>query len=387
MRAPIGEEERAEIAALLEWLAADHFTFLGYREYRRVSRDGRDWLEAVPGTGLGILRDELRPSRPRPLDTLAVPSGEMQAAADALILTKTNARSLVHRPGYMDYIGLLEFDERGRPVGERRFVGLYTSSAYNRRPWEIPLIRRRFEAVMRRSGLAPEGHSGKALRHILETLPRDELFQASVEELERIAIGILNLQERQRTRLFLRRDRYGRFFSCLAFLPRDRFNTAVRQRIEELLMRALEGERCDTQVMVGESLARPPAPRDPAAARRAARDLRRPRSRPRSGASSATGSTICASDWSRATARNAASNSSGASVGRCRQATSSASARNGPRSTSRRWAGCGIPRSCGCCSTGSSATRRRRSGSSCCASGLRSRCRTRCRCSRASGCG
>ncbi len=253
LQAPVAAEEREEIRALLEWLAADHFTFLGYREYRRVERDGRDWLEAVPGTGLGILRDEMRPSKPRPLDSLAVPSGEMEAAADALILTKTNARSLVHRPGYMDYVGLLQFDARGRPIGERRFVGLFTSSAYNRRPWEIPLVRRKFERVMQQSGLAPEGHSGKALRHILETLPRDELFHAPVEELERIAIGILNLQERQRTRLFIRRDRYGRFFSCLAFIPRDRFNTGTRLRIEELLMRALDGERCDSQVMVGES--------------------------------------------------------------------------------------------------------------------------------------
>ncbi len=253
LRAPVAAEEREEARALLQWLAEDHFTFLGYREYRRVTREDRDWLEAVPGTGLGILRDDMRPSKPRPLDSLAVPSGEMEAAGDALILTKTNARSLVHRPGYMDYIGLLEFDDRGRPVGERRFVGLFTSSAYNRRPWEIPLIRRKFEQVMQRSGLSPEGHSGKALRHILETLPRDELFQAPVDELERIAIGILNLQERQRTRLFVRRDRYGRFFSCLVFIPRDRFNTATRLRIEELLMRALEGERCDSQVMVGES--------------------------------------------------------------------------------------------------------------------------------------
>lgn len=250
---PIPAEERAEIRALLDWLADDHFTFLGYREYRRVEREGGDWLEAVPGTGLGILRDELRPSKPRPLASLAVPSGEMQAVADALILTKTNARSLVHRPGYMDYVGLLEFDARGRPVGERRFVGLFTSSAYNRRPWEIPVVRRKFAQVMQRSGLSPQGHGGKALRHVLETLPRDELFQAPVDELERIAIGIFNLQERQRTRLFIRRDRYGRFFSCLVFIPRDRFNTTTRQRIEELLMGALEGERCDSQVMVGES--------------------------------------------------------------------------------------------------------------------------------------
>jgi glutamate dehydrogenase len=139
------------------------------------------------------------------------------------------------------------------PVAEQRFLGLYTSSAYNRRPWEIPLVRERHEYVMQNSGLAPSGHSGKALRHILETLPRDELFQSSEEELLRTSTGILGLQERVRSKLFLRRDRYGRFWSALVYIPRDRFNTEVRHRIERMLKRALHGENVDTTVQVGES--------------------------------------------------------------------------------------------------------------------------------------
>ena len=160
-------------------------------------------------------------------------------SVDALILTKTNARATVHRPGYMDYIGILKFDAKGKPIAEQRFLGLYTSSAYNRRPWEIPLVRERHEYVMQKSGLTPTGHSGKALRHILETLPRDELFQSTEEELLRTATGILGLQERVRSKLFLRRDRYGRFYSALVYIPRDRFNTEVRQRIEQMLKLAL----------------------------------------------------------------------------------------------------------------------------------------------------
>jgi glutamate dehydrogenase len=159
----------------------------------------------------------------------------------------------VHRPGYMDYIGVLAFDKAGKPVGEDRFLGLYTSSAYNRRPWDIPLVRERFDYVMRQSGLEPTGHSGKALKHILETLPRDELFQSTAEELHRVATGILGLQERVRSRLFLRRDRYGRFYSVLAYIPRDRFNTDVRLRIEAMLKRALRADHVDTTVSVGES--------------------------------------------------------------------------------------------------------------------------------------
>src|SRR5690606_35146947 len=187
------------------------------------------------------------------LKTLAAHYMPQSGSVDALIMTKTNARATVHRPGYMDYIGVLEFDEAGNPTAEERFLGLYTSSAYNRRPWDIPLVRDRHEYVMRQSGLAPAGHSGKALRHILETLPRDELFQSNEEELYRTALGILGLQERVRSKLFIRRDRYGRFFSVLAYIPRDRFNTDVRRRIEALLKRALRGEHIDTNVQVGES--------------------------------------------------------------------------------------------------------------------------------------
>ena len=127
------------------------------------------------------------------------------------------------------------------------------SSAYNRRPWDIPLVRGRYEYVMSRSGLKPTGHSGKALRHILETLPRDELFQSSAEELYRLATGVLGLQERVRSRLFLRRDRYGRFHSVLAYIPRDRFNTEVRHRIEAMLRRVLQADHVDASVMISES--------------------------------------------------------------------------------------------------------------------------------------
>src|SRR5690606_6086227 len=166
---------------------------------------------------------------------------------------KTNARATVHRPGYMDYIGVLSFDAKGKPVAEQRFLGLYTSSAYNRRPWNIPLVRQRHEYVMRESGLDPNSHSGKALRHILETLPREELFQSSEEELFRTGMGILGLQERVRSKLFLRRDRYGRFFSALAYIPRERMSTQVRHRIEAMLMEALDGAQVDTNVQIGES--------------------------------------------------------------------------------------------------------------------------------------
>ncbi len=249
---PIDDDGRKEGQEFLRWVADDHFTFLGYREYDVVAQSGEDMLRAVKDSGLGLLRGkDMR--KPRALASLAATSMPDSGSVDALILTKTNARATVHRRGYMDYIGVLSFDDKGKPVREERFLGLYTSSAYTRRPWDIPLVRERHEYVMRKSGLADDSHSGKALRHILETLPRDELFQASGEELLKTATGILGLQERVRSKLFLRRDRFGRFFSGLVYIPRERFNTDVRLRIEAMLKRELRGEHIDTTVMLSDS--------------------------------------------------------------------------------------------------------------------------------------
>ncbi|MGQ4584218.1 NAD-glutamate dehydrogenase domain-containing protein [Lysobacter sp. F60174L2] len=249
---PVSKEGRKEAQEFLRWAADNHFTFLGYRQYEVIRKDGQEVLCAVKGSGLGLLRGK-DTRKPRPLTSLAAHYMPQSGAVDALILTKTNARATVHRPGYMDYIGVLTFDAKGKPVREDRFLGLYTSSAYNRRPWDIPLVRERHNYVMKQSGLADDSHSGKALRHILETLPRDELFQSTGEELLKTSTGILGLQERVRSKLFLRRDRYGRFFSGLVYIPRDRFNTDVRLRIEAMLKRVLHGEHVDTTVVLGES--------------------------------------------------------------------------------------------------------------------------------------
>ncbi len=159
----------------------------------------------------------------------------------------------VHRAGNMDYVGVLKFDANGRPVSEQRFLGLFTSNAYMTRPQDVPLVRQRVEAVLARSGLKRDSYSGKSLRHILETLPQEELFQSGEEELFTTATGILELQQRARARLFVRRDRYGRFFTCLVFVPRDRFNTTVRERIEEMLREVFHGESVDSNVLMGES--------------------------------------------------------------------------------------------------------------------------------------
>jgi glutamate dehydrogenase len=251
---PVKKERIEEAGEFLKWVAGEHFTFLGYREYHVVSEDGDEVLEADTSTGLGLLKHREKSTSQRSIRELAKQAEELEREPESVIVTKTNARATVHRPGYMDYIGVLHYGNDGRVLGEHRFIGLFTSGAYTRRPWDVPLVRRKVEAVMERSTLRRHSHAGKALAHILDTLPRDELFQASESELFDLATGILNLQERLRTRLFIRRDRFGRFFSCLVFIPRERFNTEVREQIQGILKRALKGERVDYNVQVGDSV-------------------------------------------------------------------------------------------------------------------------------------
>ena len=243
---------RTELADFFAWLVDDHFTFLGYREYR-IEGQGEDRvLAAVAESGLGILHPDRVEAPVRTLKSLRR-AGDPRRVTSPIIITKTNAPSRVHRGGYMDYISVLFVDDAGRVIREKRLIGLFTSNAYIRRCQDTPLVRRKVNHVMSRSGLRPGSHASKALLHILETLPRDELFQASSEELLELGIGILDLQERSQTRLFVRRERFGRFYSCLVFIPRDRFNTENRERIQNILKRALGGQRLDFAIQVGES--------------------------------------------------------------------------------------------------------------------------------------
>ncbi|WP_158885474.1 NAD-glutamate dehydrogenase domain-containing protein [Rhodanobacter sp. L36] len=242
-----------EASEFMRWIADDNFTFLGYREYEVTDADGERVLRSIEGSGMGILQRQERSMAPRSLRSLAASDLPHSGATDTIILTKTNARSHVHRAGYMDYIGVLKFDANGRAVAEQRFLGLFSSNAFMARPQDVPLVRHKVEAVLARSALKRDSYSGKSLRHILETLPREELFQSSEDELFATAMGILELRQRARTRLFMRRDRYGRFFTCLVYVPRDRFNTSVRERIETLLGDALHAEQSDSSVQMGEA--------------------------------------------------------------------------------------------------------------------------------------
>lgn len=251
------ELEIEEARELLRWLAADHFTFLGYREYQL--RDD-DTLAAVPGTGLGILRsdphhsgDESHPVSPS-FERLPADARAKAREHNLLVLTKANSRATVHRPSYLDYIGVKKFDEQGNVVGERRYLGLFSSAAYTESVRRVPVIRRKVEEVLERAGFSPNSHDGRDLLQILETYPRDELFQTPVDELQAIVTSVLYLQERRRLRLYLRQDEYGRYYSALVYLPRDRYTTGVRLRIIDILKEELGGISVDFTAWNTESI-------------------------------------------------------------------------------------------------------------------------------------
>jgi glutamate dehydrogenase len=237
--------EAAETLAFLNWVVGDHFTFLGYREYTVEGGKAKATYKIAEGVpALGLLKD----SNVRVFDGIRnrddAPSEVRSFIAQPkpLLVTKASLRSTVHRDAPMDAIGVKRFDKKGKVTGERLFVGLFTSAAYSRSPWEIPLLRHKVEQVTKRAGFAPSSHDDKSLQHILDTFPRDELFQATEDDLYDIALGILHLQERQRVALFMRRDPYERFVSCFVYLPRDRHTTALRLQIQDILAAAFNGK-------------------------------------------------------------------------------------------------------------------------------------------------
>jgi glutamate dehydrogenase len=250
---PLSPAELAEGKAFLSWLADDNYTFLGYRCNDLVVVDGQDALKAVAGSSLGILREDTSRNVAATLAVLP-PEGRAYATTpDLLIVTKANARSTVHRPGYLDYVGIKRFDAAGNVCGEHRFLGLYTSMAYSARTSDIPLLRRKTANVVARAGLIGGSHAGKALVNILESYPRDELFQTSEDELLRTAMGILHLGERQRFRLFVRRDAFERFIVCIIYAPRENYTTELREKWQRILQGAFNGMSADFNVSFFES--------------------------------------------------------------------------------------------------------------------------------------
>ncbi len=245
--------DEVEARAFIDWMVADHFTFLGQRDYALIEHDGGYALRGVEGSGLGILREALRAPGASDVTPLPPAVADVLTGTSPIFLTKANSRATVHRPGYLDYVGVKRVGPDGKVIGERRFIGLYTSTAYMVSSAEIPIVRRKCANIVRRAGFLPKGHLGKSLVTVLETWPRDELFETSEDDLYDMALGVLRLQEHQRTRLFVRRDRFERFVSCLVFVPREKYNTDLRRRIARLLVEVFNGVSVEFTPQLSES--------------------------------------------------------------------------------------------------------------------------------------
>ena len=241
--AGLARDDQREAIDFLKWLWDNRFAFLGVRSFN-YSTDGEIRFEADDDNDLGIFKNEYRPvlrSTFTSTGALAPAVEDFLQSDEPIVITKSSTQSLVHRRVYMDYVGVKTYSPDGAVTGEELFVGLFTSDAYNRPATDIPLIRAKVRAVLDATAFDRGGHNEKALSNILETYPRDELFQVGVEDLSTTCLGVLRLFKRPRAKLFLRRDRFDRFVTALAFIPRDRFNSDIRSQIGDLLAETFNG--------------------------------------------------------------------------------------------------------------------------------------------------
>ena len=240
---PVPVEELTESIAFLHWVLDNNFTLLGVRDYSFKGGSKHGALGSLPKTGLGVLRNPKKKVLSRGSTTEAI-TPKIRAylrQPSPLIITKSDTISKVHRRTAMDYIGIKQFDKNGELSGEIRIIGLFTSTAYTSSPRSIPMIRRKIDSVIATAGLNPQSHSGKGMLNVLESFPRDELFQMDTEALHDMTIGIIKLEERPRPKLFVRHDRFDRFISAFVYIPRERFNSSIRSKVGALLCQAYNG--------------------------------------------------------------------------------------------------------------------------------------------------
>lgn len=250
----LDEEDMMESRDFLRWLINNNFTFLGARDYKLIGDGTSRALQIIPGSGLGVLRDESTSVISKTYAEMPPQARKMALSKNVLIIAKTNTMSTVHRHTYTDYIGVKRFNDKGELIGERRFIGLYTSTAYNSSPRQIPFLRHKVNQVLSDLGFPADSHDGKEAVHILETLPRDDLFQATHEELLEMTFGIIQLKERKQIRLFVRRDAFYRYFTCLVYVPREIFTTDLALGMQSILMASFKGTACTFNTYFSDSV-------------------------------------------------------------------------------------------------------------------------------------
>ncbi|MBD1389670.1 NAD-glutamate dehydrogenase [Neiella sp. HB171785] len=225
---------REEVVDYLNWVQHDNFTLLGYHQTDIVAVEGDHEVRLVEGSQLGIFKLHDIPQQMR-LSEMIRSGQDAALSGDVLVLTKGNQKSKVHRPAFADYIGIKRFNEAGQVIGEHRFIGLYSSSLYNNSAQHVPMLNKKLGRIMAQSRLMKGSHAYKALLNLIETYPRDELIQASEKDLLTAAMGVLQMQERDMTRVFVRREVFGRYYSCMVYVTKERYNTQLRRHTQAIL--------------------------------------------------------------------------------------------------------------------------------------------------------
>jgi glutamate dehydrogenase len=245
------KEMAREVKDFLYWIIERNFVFLGYAEYKLSNSKNGDTLTCPDDSRLGVLKisDDLMAADS---GTLPPEAGHFLRSQQLIEITKSSRRSAVHRPVPMDTISIKRFDDKGKIIGEVRFVGLFTSNVYYQSGVEIPLVRKKIEHVLERSNFDPVSHDGKSLKAILEFLPRDEIFQMTEDDLFGISIGILMLESKPIVRMFVRKDASERFVSVMVFVPRERFSTDLRRQIQALVEKAYSGHSSTFSTLITE---------------------------------------------------------------------------------------------------------------------------------------
>lgn len=248
------QPELVEQVAFLTWLRDHHFTFLAYDEFTLKKQKGDVWLERNASADLGLFRGYPKSTTRLKLSTLPTDIQQFISDEHRISFMKSGQRCRVHRPAYPDYVVIKRLNEAGEVIGGVRFMGMFTSMVYLETPNNIPIIRDKLKRVRELSGFAEHSHRAKELDRILEVYPRDELFQSTAEQLKTIANSILNIQERRQTRVYLRKDPYSKFLSCLLYVPRDIYNTELRQKIEQVLTHEFAPQHIEFNTYFSESI-------------------------------------------------------------------------------------------------------------------------------------
>jgi len=248
------KEQSGDELDFLQWLHDNHFVFLAYREYEIIHDDSLLGIKVIPGTGLGILRDSIATIPEEQIIPMNEDAYKVINTKQPLMITKATSKATVHRPVFMDYIGIKQYNEQGKVVGEKRFLGLYSSTAYSCSLNEIPMVAAKIRRLQEQFAFKHNSHRARALLFTLQSLPRDEVFQADFNSLLEFTTGMLQLQQMQRVRVFIRHDVYGHFASLLIFVPRERYNTETRKKIQTILLDIFNAQNVEFSVQLSESI-------------------------------------------------------------------------------------------------------------------------------------